>query len=227
MGGTLFAANPLAPVIMLAAGLKIGNILTNPTSIRYMMDALGPEERLKAAKGMVGLKKTRGIPTTYGETESRAFARFMNYLHEEDNDIPKVDPKNINPEEIINRLQGVSTKIPKRGFKYEDLPDYEKKRMFPERELADKIPTELLAEADQFGKGYEMGQEADIKAVNVDYGLEPEEGEEQQQAAIPGAEGIPTLQAPKVNTPEAPQVRANKYAKLFPFDVTGQSIAES
>ena len=227
MGGSLFAANPLAPVIMLAAGLKMGSVLTNPTSIRYMMDALGPEERLKAAKGMVGLKKTRGIPTTYGETESRAFARFMNYLHEEDNDIPKVDPKNINPEEIINRLQGVSTKIPKRGFNYDKLPDNEKKRMFPERELADKIPTELLAEADQFGKGYEMGQDADIKALNVDYGIEPEEGEQQQQAAIPGAEGIPTLQAPTVNTPEAPQVRAQKYSKLFPFDVTGQGIAES
>jgi hypothetical protein len=72
-----------------------------------------------------------------------------------------------------------------------------------------------------------MGQDADIKALNVDYGIRTEEGEEQQQAAIPGAEGIPTLQAPKVNTPEAPQVRAQKYSKLFPFDVTGQGIAES
>ena len=99
--------------------------------------------------------------------------------------------------------------------------------MYPERELQDKLPTELIAEADSFGTGFEMGQDADIRALNVDYGLVPDEGEEQQQAAIPGAANIPTLQTPTVNALEAPQVRANKYAKLFPFDVTGQNIAES
>jgi hypothetical protein len=227
MGGTLFAANPLAPVIMLAAGLKIGDILTNPKALRYMMDALGPEERLKAAQGAVGVKKTLGLPTTYGETESRAFARFMNYLNEEDNDFPRVDPKNINEQEIINRLQQMSMVIPKRGFKYEKLPADQKKRMFPERELEDKAPTEMIAEADGFGRGYEMGQDADLRALNVDFGIEQEEGQEGQQAAIPGASQIPTLQAPTVATPETPQVRAQKYSKLFPFDITGQGIAES
>lgn len=225
MGGTLFAANPLAPVIMLAAGLKIGDILTNPKAIRYMMDALTPEERLKAAQAAVGVKKTAGVPTTYGETEARAFARFMNYLHEEDNDFPEVNPKDINADEIINRLQNVSTKIPKRGFKYDKLPKEQRQRMYPEREAEPQAPTELIAEADSFGKGFEMGQEKDLQALNVDFGIQP--SEEEQETAIPGAGQIPTLNAPTMNNLETPQVRAKKFSQLFPFDVTGKSIAES
>lgn len=226
LGGSLFAANPLAPIIMLAAGLKIGEVLTNPTAIRYMMDALSPAERRAFAKTMVGKKTVAGIPITYGETNSRAFARFMNYLNEEDNDFPKVDPKNINEQEIIQRLSQITMKVPKRGFKYDDLPDYEKKRMFPEKELQDKIPTELLVEAEAFSKGYSQGTDNAINALNIDYGIQqsPEE-QNQQQTAIPGASQIPTLNAPQMQSIEAPAVRQQKYASLFPFDISGQNIA--
>ena len=58
-------------------------------------------------------------------------------------------------------------------------------------------------------------------------GRQQEEGQEGQQAAIPGASQIPTLQAPKVNTIDTPQVKAKKYSQLFPFDIAGQNIAES
>jgi hypothetical protein len=50
MGGGMFAANPLAPLVFLYASRKIGKILTDPTALRYMMDVLSPEERLLKAQ---------------------------------------------------------------------------------------------------------------------------------------------------------------------------------
>lgn len=219
MGGGMFAANPLAPLVFLYASRKIGKILTDPTALRYMMDVLTPEERLAKAVKEAGVKKVSGVPVTFGESRARAFARFANYMAEEDQNLPKVDPKNVNDAEIIERLTNLPIgPIPKRGYQYKDMPSEEKKRIFPEKELEDKIPTSLLVDASAFEDGYELGQDQAVEAVNVDYNIAPSQETEQQD------QGLQSLQAPKIQTLEAPQMKAQKYASLFPFDITGQML---
>jgi hypothetical protein len=189
-----------------------------------MMDVLTPEERLAKAVKEAGVKKFAGVPVTYGESRARAFARFANYMAEEDQNLPKVDPKNINDQEILDRLTTLPMgPIPKRGFKYEDMPAEERKRIYPERELQKQIPTELLVDATGFEDGYNLGQDQAIEAVNVDYNIQPSQEAQPQQQGIAGAEQIPSA-APQP-TVEAPQVKAQKYQTLFPFDVTGQMLA--
>jgi hypothetical protein len=224
MGGGMFAANPLAPLVFLYASRKIGHILTDPTALRYMMDVLSPEERLLKAQGEVGIKKLSGVPVTVGETKRRAFARFANYLADEDNDLPRVDPNSINDDEIIRRLSNAPITIPKQGYEYKNLPKEEKQRMFPERELQETIPTDLLVDAEGFGTGFNLGEDQAINAVNEDYGMTPQamnqgQGTTTAPAAPQAPQGIP---APAVETPQAKQA---KVSSLFPFDFTSQAIA--
>jgi hypothetical protein len=224
MGGGMFAANPLAPLVFLYASRKIGKILTDPTALRYMMDVLSPEERLLKAQGEVGVKKLSGVPVTVGETKRRAFARFANYLADEDNDLPRVDPNSINDDEIIRRLSNAPITIPKQGYEYKNLPKEEKQRMFPERELQETIPTSLLVDAEGFGTGFNLGEDQAINAVNEDYGMTPQamnqgQGTTTAPAAPQAPQGIP---APAVETPQAKQA---KVSSLFPFDFTSQAIA--
>jgi hypothetical protein len=224
MGGGMFMANPLAPLVFLYASRKIGHVLSDPKALRYMMDALSPEERLIAAQAEVGLKKLRGIPVTIGEKKRRAFARFANYLADEDSDLPRVDPNSINDDEIIRRLSNAPITIPKQGYEYKDLPKEEKQRMFPERELQETIPTSLLVDAEGFGTGFNLGEDQAINAVNEDYGMTPQamnqgQGTTTAPAAPQAPQGIP---APAVETPQAKQA---KVSSLFPFDFTSQAIA--
>jgi hypothetical protein len=225
MGGGMFMANPLAPLVFLYASRKIGHILSNPKALRYMMDALSPEERLIAAQAEVGLKKLKGgIPVTIGEKKRRAFARFANYLADEDSDLPRVDPNNINDDEIIRRLSNAPITIPKQGYEYKDLPKEEKQRMFPERELQDKIPTSLLVDAEGFGTGFNLGEDQAINAVNEDYGVTSQTTNQGQgTTTAPAASQAPQgISAPAVETPQAKQA---KVSSLFPFDFTSQAIA--
>lgn len=224
MGGGMFAANPLAPLVFLYASRKIGHILTDPTALRYMMDVLSPEERLLKATGEVGVKKLAGVPVTVGETKRRAFARFANYLADEDSDLPRVDPNSINDDEIIRRLSNAPITIPKQGYEYKNLPKEEKQRMFPERELQETIPTDLLVDAEGFGTGFNLGEDQAINAVNEDYGMTPQamnqgQGTTTAPAAPQAPQGLP---APTVETPQAKQA---KVSSLFPFDFTSQAIA--
>jgi hypothetical protein len=224
MGGGMFAANPLAPLVFLYASRKIGHILTDPTALRYMMDVLSPEERLLRAQSEVGIKKLAGVPVTVGERKRRAFARFANYLADEDSDLPRVDPNSINDDEIIRRLSNAPITIPKQGYEYKNLPKEEKQRMFPERELQETIPTDLLVDAEGFGAGFNLGEDQAINAVNEDYGMTPqamnqEQGTTTAPAAPQAPQGIPAT------TVETPQAKQAKVSSLFPFDFTSQAIA--
>jgi hypothetical protein len=224
MGGGMFAANPLAPLVFLYASRKIGKILTDPTALRYMMDVLSPEERLLRAQSEVGVKKLSGVPVTVGETKRRAFARFANYLADEDNDLPRVDPNSINDDEIIRRLSNAPITIPKQGYEYKNLPKEEKQRMFPERELQETIPTSLLVDAEGFGTGFNLGEDQAINAVNEDYGMTSQTTNQGQgTTTAPAAPQAPQgISAPAVETPQAKQA---KVSSLFPFDFTSQAIA--
>jgi len=225
-GGGLATGNIFTPLIFLYLSTRAGKILSDPTSLRYMMDVLSPEERLAKAAGEVGTKKVLGVPVTTGETRARAFARFANYLADEELDLPRVDPKNIKPEEIIQRLQNTPTRVPKQGFKLSDLPKQERERMFPETLAKEYAPPEYNLEANAFRTSYVRGNTKALTALNQDYGIgAPVAAAVTEEAQAKQNLGN-ALQAPKLQ-PVAPiqQPTGEKYAGLFPFDVLGQGIA--
>ena len=230
-GGGLATGNIFAPLVFLYLSTRAGKILSDPTSLRYMMDVLSPEERVARAAGEVGTKKVLGIPVTTGETRARAFARFANYLADEEQDLPKVDPKNIKPEEIIQRLQNTPTRVPKQGFKYSDLPKSERERMFPEMEVRNYAPPAYNLEADTFRNSYVQGNTRALTALNQDYGVGAPAAtavaeEEQAQQTAGNALQPPRIQP--LTTPQAaqqPEAREQQVKNLFPFDTLSQQIA--
>jgi hypothetical protein len=230
-GGGLASGNIFAPLVFLYLSTRAGHILSNPTSLRYMMDVLSPEERVVRAAEEVGVKKIFKVPVTTGETRSRAFARFANYLADEDQDLPKVDPKNIKPEEIIQRLQNTPTRVPKQGFKYSSFPKEERERMFPELESRNYAPPAYNLEADAFRSSYMQGNTRALTALNQDYGVGAPaatavEEEEQAQQTAGNALQPPRIQP--LTTPQAaqqPEAREQQVKNLFPFDTLSQQIA--
>jgi len=230
-GGGLATGNIFAPLVFLYLSTRAGKILSDPTSLRYMMDVLSPEERVARAAGEVGTKKVLGVPVTTGETRARAFARFANYLADEEQDLPKVNPKDIKPEEIIQRLQNTPTRVPKQGFKYSDLPKSERERMFPEMEVRNYAPPAYNLEADTFRNSYVQGNTRALTALNQDYGVGAPAAtavaeEEQAQQTAGNALQPPRIQP--LTTPQAaqqPEAREQQVKNLFPFDTLSQQIA--
>jgi len=226
-GGGLATGNVFAPLVFLYLSTRAGKILSDPTSLRYMMDVLSPEERVAKAAGEVGTKKVLGVPVTTGETRARAFARFANYLADEEQDLPKVDPKNIKPEEIIQRLQNTPTRVPKQGFKLSDLSKQERERMFPELSAKDYAPPKYNLEADAFRNAYVQGNTRALTALNQDYGVGAPAATAVAEETQAGQNVANALQPPKIQPLTAPaqQITGEKYAGFFPFDVLGQGIA--
>jgi hypothetical protein len=224
-GGGLASGNIFAPLVFLYLSTRAGHILSNPTSLRYMMDVLSPEERVVRAAEEVGVKKIFKVPVTTGETRSRAFARFANYLADEDQDLPKVDPKNIKPEEIIQRLQNTPTRVPKQGFKYSSFPKEERERMFPELESRNYAPPAYNLEADAFRNSYMQGNTKALTALNQDYGVGAPAAtavaEEEQAKQTAGN----ALQPPKIQPVAPPQDQTRQqYANLNPYDIVSPLI---
>ena len=230
-GGGLATGNVFAPLVFLYLSTRAGKILSDPTSLRYMMDVLSPEERVAKAAGEVGTKKVLGVPVTTGETRARAFARFANYLADEEQDLPKVNPKDIKPEEIIQRLQNTPTRVPKQGFKYSSFPKQERERMFPEMEARNYAPPAYNLEADAFRNSYMQGNTRALTALNQDYGVGAPAAtavaeEEQAQQTAGNALQPPRIQP--LTTPQAaqqPEAREQQVKNLFPFDTLSQQIA--
>ena len=230
-GGGLATGNVFAPLVFLYLSTRAGKILSDPTSLRYMMDVLSPEERVAKATGEVGTKKVLGVPVTTGETRARAFARFANYLADEEQDLPKVDPKNIKPEEIIQRLQNTPTRVPKQGFKYSSFPKQERERMFPEMEARNYAPPAYNLEADAFRNSYMQGNTRALTALNQDYGVGAPAATAVAEEEQAGQNVANALQPPKIQpltTPQAaqqPEAREQQVKNLFPFDTLSQQIA--
>ena len=230
-GGGLATGNVFAPLVFLYLSTRAGKILSDPTSLRYMMDVLSPEERAVKAAGEVGTKKVLGVPVTTGETRARAFARFANYLADEEQDLPKVDPKNIKPEEIIQRLQNTPTRVPKQGFKYSSFPKQERERMFPEMEARNYAPPAYNLEADAFRNSYMQGNTRALTALNQDYGVGAPAATAVAEEEQAGQNVANALQPPKIQpltTPQAaqqPEAREQQVKNLFPFDTLSQQIA--
>jgi hypothetical protein len=148
-------------------------------------------------------------------------------MAEDDVTLPKVDPKNINPDEIIARLQN-RAKGPVKGFNYNNLPKKEKEIMFPEIEARKNAGPVYNLTAEDVTKAYRGGKEQALTALNEDYGVgQPAQTavrEEQAQQTT----GSP-IQPPRIQPVAPPQATQQdstrqQYANLNPYDIVSPLI---
>jgi hypothetical protein len=234
MGGGMFMANPFAPAIFLYLARKAGRILTDPTALRYMNDALLPEELIKGLKGKkIGYDskfKIRSINpklTLAGLTQKReAFARFMNYVIDEDKDLPRINPKSINLEEIQNELLKQPYSVPQPRYDNNNIPKENIEAMFSENflgssgnverdnEMVDYVQSTIKSSIDT--KATEVEREEEANATSQPIELEDVVTAVQTQA---GGQGVNQMR-PQGNT-----VTPQKLGALFPQDQLSQLIA--
>ena len=246
IGGGLFMANPLAPAIFLMLARKAGKILTDPTALRYMNDALLPEEWIKGLKGQkIGIDskfKIRSINPkfTYGLlTQKReAFARFMNYVTEDPSDkfgtiggqpdVPYVNPKTVDPSKIQEELQKMSYQIEQPIYDDNTIPKETMETLFAGDFLGSSGNVDTDNQMVDYVKStlkHTRETEADdvVREEDADQAMMTENFEEEL------IDPVKAMQAKNFQPPQPPntgQITPQKVAGLFPNDQLSQLIAQ-
>jgi len=226
VGGGMAAVNPLAPLVFLALARKAGSVLSDPVALRLMNDALGVDEQLKILSG----KKIRGKKygtgayrnvtpklTAAGLTQKReAFARFMNYIFDEDEDTPRINPKTIDPVRIQEMLLGMPFENPKPRYDEKNLPTETVESMFAQ----DFTPSSGNVETDNQLVDYIQSTVRASDETDID------QESRSVQAERASVMGDVELENP-VQQPQATGQRVNpqQFQALFPNDPTGAAIA--
>jgi len=246
LGGSA-AVNPFAPALFILLGRRAGQILTDPVAMRAFNDALNPEEQIRllmgkkvgdGVPGVLGIGrryfKGRDIQTAanvlqspgvigrLGLTQKReAFARLVNYLNENDADVPRVDPKTVTPEEITERMGQLDAKVPAPNYNENTIP----KKNF-----------ETLFAQDYSGSSGDL--QTDTNAVTmlstatqneamVDAEEAPIEAEEKTSIMADLQLEDPVARPPVAPVPPATgKVDPQQFAAVFPEDNLGQAIAQ-
>ena len=230
VGAGMFTVNPFAPAIFLLLARRAGRMLTDPTAIRYMNDALLPEELIKGLKGKkIGFDNKFSIRsinpklTAAGLTQKReAFARLMNYLSDEDKDLPKVNPKTVDPKAIQQELLNQSYKIEQPIYDEKNLPKETVESMFAQ----DFTGSSGNVEKDNQMVNYLQSSLRNRQEVEID---EAARDEEADQGMI--TEGIeqelidPTAAMQPPAAPVTGQVTPQQVQALFPNDPLSAQIA--
>ena len=228
IGGGMFTGNPLAPVIFTILARRFGQILTDPVGLRYMNDALLPDETIRALKGKkVGFDTRVPIPprlrTANPLRKRELFARFYNYFKNKDIDLPEVDLDTITLEELQQKMEEMSFQIPQPRFDDQNLPAPIIETMFAgdfinpsESVEEDNNMLAYLRSAANSNVEQEIDQEqrdkeADDPLITADLQLQPV-GQ--------------TPQVPQEATQPTDQVTAQQVQQLFPFDTTAAAIAQ-
>jgi len=227
VGAGMFTVNPFAPAIFLLLARRAGRMLTDPTAIRYMNDALLPEEMIKGLKGKkIGFDNKFSIRSinpklsAAGLTQKReAFARLMNYLSDEDKDLPRVNPKTVDPKAIQQELLNQSYKIEQPIYDEKNLPKETVESMFAE----DFTGSSGNVETDNQMVDYLQSSLRNREEVEVD---EAARNVEADQGMI--TEGIEDQLINPVQQPTAPatgQATPQTVQALFPNDPLSAQIA--
>tara|TARA_X000000950_G_C13524429_1_gene501015 strand:- start:1 stop:636 length:636 start_codon:yes stop_codon:yes gene_type:complete len=203
-----------------------------------MNDALLPEEQLKLLKGKSIGEVQKGLfgttrkftgrsinpkLTAVGLTRKRdAFARLYNYFADQEQDLPRVDPRNVDPKEIQERLLNLSFQIPQPIYDDKNLPKDVVETMFAgdfskpsgdtalDNDMVAYLNRVVEADTETVLEQAQRDQEADDPSITDDLQLQPAFGQQMEQAP---------------QTPQG-QVTAQDVQSLFPFDTTSAAIAQ-
>jgi hypothetical protein len=187
-------------------------------SINTIVDALKTNTILGKTKAVTESALKLGL------TRKRdALARLINYLGEEDKDIPRVDPDTISEAEIIEQLSNLPMSIPEPIFK-DNIPQKVEETMF----VNDFSASSGDAEVDNGNVEMINRAIANNKIIDAE---ESERDREEYASVIGDIE----LQSPVAQTPQAPQTpqtpftgqqTAQQLQTLFPFDTTSIAAAQ-
>ena len=182
-------------------------------SIQTIVDAL-------KVNGILGKgKAVTESAMKLGMTRKRdALARLINYLGEEDKDIPKVDPKTISEAEIIDRLSDLPMSIPEPLFE-KNIPEVVEENMF----------------ANDFSGSSGSAEEDNNLVSMIDTSIrnnvivdqeEQERDREEYQSVLGDLQLQSPIAAPQAPTPpNTGQATAGQVAGLFPNDPLSIEIA--
>ena len=228
--GSGFLAGPFAPLVFILLARRAGRMLTDPVALRYMNDALLPEETLKLLKNktigpgqetLFGRTFFRGRSavskvTALGLTQKReAFARLYNYFADNERDLPRIDPKNIDPEEIRQRLLSLPYSIPQPIYDEKNIP---------------KDNYETLFAGDFTKSSGDVNTDNDMVAyldqtVAADLTSDVEEAERDAEADQMVTADLELQNPVQIQQPTA-QVTSQQVQSLFPFDTTAIAAAQ-
>jgi|TARA_R100001463_G_scaffold38829_5_gene83328 hypothetical protein len=246
LGGSA-AVNPFAPALFILLGRRAGQILTDPVAMRAFNDALNPDEQIRllmgkkvgdGVPGVLGIGRryfkgrdiqtaanvlqSPGVVGRLGLTQKReAFARLVNYLNENDVDVPRIDPKTVTPEEITERMQQLDAKVPAPIYDENTIPKNNFEVMFAQ----DYSGTSGNLQTDT--NAVNMLSTATQNEAMVDAEEAPIEAEEEGSIMADLQLEDPTAQPPIAPAPPATgQVNPQQFQALFPNDPTGAAIAQ-
>ena len=233
VGAGMFAVNPFAPAIFLLLARRAGKMLTDPTALRYMNDALGVDEVVQGLKGkgigVDGKFKIRSINpklTAAGLTQKReAFARLANYMADEDKDLPRVNPKDVDPKAIQEKLLNMSYNIEQPRYDDKTIPTETMEAMFAQ----DFTPSSGNVNIDNQMVDYVKSTMVNQEAVEIDQAARDEEADkagitDDMELADVGQAVNANQQQPMI-APATGQVTPQQVSALFPNDPTAELIA--
>ena len=198
-----------------------------------MNDALGVDELVQGLKGkgigVDGKFKIRSINpklTAAGLTQKReAFARLANYMADEDKDLPRVNPKDVDPKAIQEKLLNMSYNIEQPRYDDKTIPKDTLEAMFAQ----DFAKSSGNVNTDNQMVDYIKSTMVNQEAVEIDQAARDEEAD---QAGITDdmeladvGQAVNNNQQPMI-APATGQVDANQFQALFPNDPTGAAIAQ-
>ena len=215
--------------------------------MRAFNDALNPDEQIRllmgkkvgdGVPGVLGIGRryfkgrdiqtaanvlqSPGVVGRLGLTQKReAFARLVNYLNENDVDVPRIDPKTVTPEEITERMQQLDAKVPAPIYDENTIPKNNFEVMFAQ----DYSGTSGNLQTDT--NAVNMLSTATQNEAMVDAEEAPIEAEEEGSIMADLQLEDPTAQPPIAPAPPATgQVNPQQFQALFPNDPTGAAIAQ-
>lgn len=222
MAGATSAAFGFGNTLKLILGSRLlGGILTNPKVAEDLM------EMNKYMRFMTGDPSRKALKPQLYPRVATTFTRFINSTFEAEGDDFRVDPNNIDFEEIRQKLQELDPNIPLTvSYDFNTMPKFTRDRIYPEFEMMKKLPASVQRAGAEFLEG------ANIAALQEQKFEEMAESKEMLPQSTSPANMTNTT-APNTTSPSSisvPQTtqntgQATKYASLFPQDTLGQAVA--
>ena len=223
--------SPFLTLGLVWLGRHIGGYLGDPRALKKTYDLFTEMERINMKVGgdrkvIKGFAKMLWDPThEQGKHFRRGFAQWFNMINEEDKDVPRVHPNNIDFEEITNYLNSTPDKVPAPKWdKNALIPSVKSRSYGAEKELA-KYSTAALAAGDNFLIGIRNGIQKDMEAMEADYSILTGAAPPPQQTAGQQVTGPDPMGGSYANIPQTGGNRGQQYQSLWPQDNLGQGIA--
>jgi len=219
-GGALFGTGGgIIGTILPAMFLKGGaHLINSPVFTKYWLDLYSTGERMN-------INSLRAL-----EPPKRAiFADTFNYLFRGDPDAPKVNPNNIDEQDIIKYLQGKTlTSVPTDKGVYDVLPEEIKNRFNPERLKLRDLKGESKTDFNTYMRGRQVGKFREDLIDNLDTEQGAKMATQPRVAQfIQNPMDVRIPEGAKNIQPQIDSSTADVYGGLFPGDSIGTTIAQT